>query len=171
MLNSWFGQRYKAVDPHVVDTFLPIFWAHESSEASHKQLSGFRSLLRAQAAKRFFDHSAPPLATAGFMIGAGLLLGAFLTARGPQPWEHVIESDEEAGPITVWPGNGAAGATAAVPALSDEEDAPLLREIVEDRGRNDKEEEEEGVGDGSAAGVTRITDNEEVLAGAGEGTA
>lgn len=31
-LSSWFGPKYAAVDPNVAPTFLPIFWAEETSQ-------------------------------------------------------------------------------------------------------------------------------------------
>ena len=117
------------------------------------------------------------------MIGAGLLLGAFLTARGPQPWEHANNSDEEAGPITVWPGTGGAALAAAEPAMGEEENSPLLQEvrIIENKANNvqkesgvveeEAEDDEEEVLDGPVvAGNGRITDEEEALASGGEGT-
>lgn len=75
MMSSWFGQRYKAIDSRVADdTFLPIFWAKESTEASPKQLKMFNSLLYAQAAERFFDSMAGPLALVILVAGITCLI-------------------------------------------------------------------------------------------------
>ncbi len=34
MLSSWFGSKWRSIEPAARDTFLPIFWAEEASEVS-----------------------------------------------------------------------------------------------------------------------------------------
>ena len=38
MLSSWFGRKWHSIDPATQDTFLPIFWAEERSQAGAGQL-------------------------------------------------------------------------------------------------------------------------------------
>ena len=79
MLSSWFGQRYKAIDSSVADdTFIPIFWANEKSEASPRQLQMFTTLLYAQAAERFFKSMAGPLALVVLLAGMTCLIVAIV---------------------------------------------------------------------------------------------
>jgi len=44
MLSSWYGEDYNVVEAAVQDTFLPIFWAQEFSEASAQQVAAFRPM-------------------------------------------------------------------------------------------------------------------------------
>lgn len=70
MLSSWFGEDYNAVEAAVQDTFLPIFWAQESSEASAQQLAAFRPMLWAQRAQRVLRGAAWPASMAAWLMGA-----------------------------------------------------------------------------------------------------
>ena len=119
MLNSWFGERYHAVEPHVQDTFLPIFWASETSEASSQQLAGFRTLITVKAAQRFFQTAAGPMAIGVGLLGlivlvAGVVMGG--TRTNSAAWEEDRTAggdDEEAAPD----GGGGGGAAGRRPLL------------------------------------------------------
>ena len=74
MLNSWFGQRYKAVDPHVQDTYLPIFWVHESTEATPELLQGFWKLLLANKAIAVFESSFAAAGAGIALVGMAVTL-------------------------------------------------------------------------------------------------
>eukprot|EP00887_Chlorella_sp_A99_P005592 scaffold1.g5592.t1 len=83
-MNSWFGPRWAAVDARLRATYLPVFWAEESSQATPEQLRGFAPLLRARALARFLDRWARPLAAAGGVLGIlSVLLLTFLAVPPP----------------------------------------------------------------------------------------
>lgn len=42
MMSTQYGPEWRAVEPHVRNTFLPIFWVEEKSEASADQCSSFK---------------------------------------------------------------------------------------------------------------------------------
>lgn len=105
MLSSWFGQRYKAIDSSVADdTFIPIFWASEKSEASPQQLQMFNTLLYAQAAERFFKYMAGPLALVFLLAGMTCLIVAIVwsnSTSGTNTGKKVGERQEGEGTIDV----------------------------------------------------------------------
>ncbi|KAL0022764.1 hypothetical protein WJX79_001660 [Trebouxia sp. C0005] len=43
MMSTQYGPEWRAVEPHVKKTFLPIFWVEEWSQATSDQLSSFKS--------------------------------------------------------------------------------------------------------------------------------
>lgn len=92
MLSSWFGQRYKAVEPGVVDTVLPIFWVDETSEARPSQLAQFRPLVVANALLYFLEKGAAPTALALALLGAILLVaGASLGGPSRGEWDEDVD--------------------------------------------------------------------------------
>jgi hypothetical protein len=155
MLSSWFGQKYKAVDPHVKDTFLPIFWAHESSEAAPEQLAGFKMMLFGQAAGQFFDTKAQPVGIVVGIIGGVLFVAGFVMNRPQRVWEEEDEGqgggDDGIGAPLLGPGS--------VPASEGENEV-----LFEGSARNSN-----SVGGGPGLLMeSRMTDTEEVLAGTAE---
>jgi hypothetical protein len=158
MFNSWFGQRYKAVDPHVKDTFLPIFWAHESSEAAPEQLAGFKTLLFAQGVRRLLDTTAQPVGIAVGILGGFVLVAGIVMGRPQRVWEEEEERLDEDGTDIGAP----LLAPSSLPpseverALLDGNDAEI---VFESSASN---------GSGSGMLQSRVTDKEEMLAGAAE---
>jgi hypothetical protein len=81
MLSSWFGRKWHSIDPATQDTFLPIFWAEERSQAGGAQLRQFRPLLRARAAAAALRRYAQPAALAAAIL-AVVCLGAAVALWG-----------------------------------------------------------------------------------------
>jgi CD36 family len=156
MLNSWFGQKYKAVDPHVKDTFLPIFWAHESSEAAPEQLKGFKTLLFAQGARRFLDTQAQPVGIFVGIIGGILFVAGVVMGKPQRVWEEEEEEggveDGGIGDPLLAPGSLPPSEVERV--LLDGNEAEVL---LETSGRG-----------GTGMLHSRVTDKEELLAGVAE---
>lgn len=78
MMSSWFGSRWRRVDPALRDTVLPIFWAELASSATPTQLQQFRPLLRARAVQRALRLYAQPVAAGLALLAAGGLCAAYL---------------------------------------------------------------------------------------------
>lgn len=62
MMSSWFGPRWRSLDPLLRPTFLPVFWAELASQAKPAQLQQFKPLLRARAVQRALEAQVLPVA-------------------------------------------------------------------------------------------------------------
>lgn len=101
MLSSWFGESYSVIEPSVRDTFLPIFWAEETSEASKKQLQKLSKLHTILHVHKFLTMHAHSLAIGCLVVGIPIILAVFLISSSPRqqlPWtpreEEVLEEGE-----------------------------------------------------------------------------
>lgn len=142
MLNSWFGQKYKAVDPHVNDTFLPIFWAQETSEATPALLAGFKTMLFAQGARRFLDTKAQPVGIAVAILGGLLFVAGLVMARPQRVWQ---EDDEELGAGGGGGGDTGDAGNGRAPPLAPESSPPsqIERPLLDGDGGGDGDESDE----------------------------
>lgn len=136
MLSSWFGGKWHNVEASVRDTFLPIFWAEEASEASGEQLEQFRPMLRAKAAAAAIAAYALPagliaVGLAALCAGLALWLESQARSRGGMTRENgeiaTTAGDVERDVLQPadqrqWPGAAAEPAGA----LRDEAGQPLL---------------------------------------------
>jgi lysosome membrane protein 2/scavenger receptor class B protein 1 len=111
MLSSWFGERYGAVDPGVQDTYLPVFWAQEASQAGAEQLARFAPLLRALRARRALQSGARPAALAASLAGLACLVAAVAlpARRGVWHEEEAREAGTEAEAAPLVGGGGRPG--------------------------------------------------------------
>jgi hypothetical protein len=76
MMSSWFGPRWRSLDPLLRPTYLPVFWAELASQAKKAQLQQFKPLLRARAAQRALEVHALPAAGLLALAAIGCLCAA-----------------------------------------------------------------------------------------------